>query len=145
VTDDGLRAAGLSTSTPNYARIANYFLGGKDNFAADRKAAEEILAVAPEIRNMAREAQRFHTRAVRHLVEQGVTQFVNIGAGIPSENNTHQLAQALTPDARVVYASRDPVVLSHSRALLATDDRTGSSRGTSCTPASFSPTRACAR
>ena len=117
--------AGLDISQPNFARIGDYFLGGKDNFAADRKAAEEILAIAPEIRMMAKDAQSFQRRAVRHLVDQGVTQFINIGTGLPNNNNTHQLAQALTPDARVVYVARDPVVLSHSRALLAIDSRTG--------------------
>jgi hypothetical protein len=121
--------AGLDTSTPNFARIGNYFIGGKDNFAADREAAEQILAIAPEIRTMARETQAFQGRAIRYLVEQGITQFINIGAGLPSQNNTHELAQSLTPDARVVYVAKDPVVLSHSRALLATDFRTGVMEG----------------
>ncbi|WP_214416687.1 SAM-dependent methyltransferase [Sphaerisporangium fuscum] len=135
MTDETSWPAGLDTSTPNHARIANYFLGGKDNFAADRKAAEELLAIAPEIRDMAREGQAFHTRVIRYLVEQGITQFLNVGAGMPSGNNTHQVAQGLTPDARVVYASRDPVVLSHSRALLATDERTGVVEGDILHPA----------
>jgi hypothetical protein len=126
VTDEDRRApASLDTSTPNFARIADYFLGGKDNFAADRQAAEEILAIAPEIRTMAREALDFHARVIRYMVGQGITQFINIGAGLPTHLNTHQMAQSLTPDARVVYVARDPVVLSHSRALLATDARTG--------------------
>jgi hypothetical protein len=128
-------SAGLDTSTPNDARIANYFLGGKDNFAADRKAAEQILAVAPEIRIMARESQAFQGRVIRFLVEQGVTQFVNVGAGIPGQQNTHEVAQSLTPDARVVYVSTDPVVLSHSRALLAADHRTGVVEGDILHPA----------
>jgi hypothetical protein len=127
--------AGLDTSTPNDARIANYFLGGKDNFAADREAAEQILAVAPEVRTMARESQAFQGRVLRYLVEQGVTQFLNVGAGIPGQQNTHEVAQSLTPDARVVYVSRDPVVLSHSRALLATDSRTGVVEGDILHPA----------
>ncbi|WP_248959596.1 SAM-dependent methyltransferase [Sphaerisporangium perillae] len=136
MTDQAGRArAALDTTVPNQARIANYFLGGKDNFAADREAAEQILAVAPEIRTMARESQDFHLRAVRYLVEQGITQFVNIGAGIPAEHNTHQIAQSLTPDAQVVYVSDDPVVLSHSRALLATDARTGVVEGDILHPA----------
>ncbi|WP_405139498.1 SAM-dependent methyltransferase [Sphaerisporangium sp. NBC_01403] len=136
MTDETRRApAGLDTSAPNYARIANYFLDGKDNFAADREAAEQILAVAPEIRTMARESQAFQGRVIHYLVEQGVTQFVNVGAGIPGQQNTHQVAQSLTPDARVVYVSTDPVVLSHSRALLATDERTGVVEGDILHPA----------
>ncbi|GII60162.1 hypothetical protein Skr01_02470 [Sphaerisporangium krabiense] len=116
--------AGLDTSRPNLARINDYFLGGKDNFAADRKAAEEILAIAPEVRAMARETQAFHVRALRYLVGEGITQFVNIGMGLPSRYNTHQIAQELDPGARTAYVSRDPVVLSHARALLALDART---------------------
>ncbi|MFC4532383.1 SAM-dependent methyltransferase [Sphaerisporangium dianthi] len=127
--------ATLDTTAPNQARIANYVLGGKDNFAADREAAEEILAIAPEIRVMAREGQDFHARAVRYMAEQGITQFVNIGAGIPSESNTHQIARSVTPDARVVYVSEDPVVLSHSRALLATDSNIGVVEGEIMRPA----------
>ncbi|GGK89035.1 hypothetical protein Sme01_02340 [Sphaerisporangium melleum] len=123
-----MRAA-LDITAPNHARIANYFLGGKDNFAADREAAEAIIAVAPEVRVMARESHQFHARVVRYLVEQGVTQFLNIGAGIPADHNTHQIARSLAPDARVVYVSDDSVVLSHSRALLATDPGTGVTEG----------------
>ncbi|MDH2424688.1 SAM-dependent methyltransferase [Sphaerisporangium sp. TRM90804] len=126
MSDDVRRTgASLDTTVPNIARVHDYFLGGKDNFAADRAAAEEILAIAPEIRIMAREALEFQARVVKYLVGEGVTQFVNIGSGIPNKRNTHQIAHALTPDARVVYAARDPVVLSHSRALLATDERIG--------------------
>ncbi|MET8158660.1 SAM-dependent methyltransferase [Sphaerisporangium sp. NPDC005289] len=136
MTDEAPRLrAILDTTVPNQARIANYFLGGKDNFAADREAAEQILAVAPEIRVMARESQAFHARTVRYMVEQGVTQFLNIGAGIPSEHNTHQIARSLAPEARVVYVSNDPVVLSHSRALLATDAKTGVVEGDIMHPA----------
>lgn len=121
--------AGLDTSVPNVARMNDYFLGGKDNFAADRKAAEEVLAIAPEIRTMAKEGQAFLGRAVRHLVGQGITQFLTIGAGLPTQHNVHQVAQSLEPAARVVYVADDPVVLSHSLALLATDPRTAVVRG----------------
>ncbi len=113
--------AGLDTSVPNVARMNDYFLGGKDNFAADRRAAEQVLAVAPEVRIMARERQAFLSRAVRHLVDQGIGQFLVLGAGLPTPHNVHQVAQSLLPGARVVYVSDDPVVLSHSRALLATN------------------------
>jgi hypothetical protein len=113
--------AGLDTSVANVARMNDYYLGGKDNFAADRKAAEEVLALAPEVRAMAREGQAFIGRGVRYLVEQGITQFISLGVGLPTQDSVHQVAQALTPDARVVYVSTDPVVLSHARALLATN------------------------
>src|SRR4051794_13390865 len=112
--------AGLDTSVANVARMNDYYLGGKDNFAADRKAAEEVLALAPEVRTMAREGQAFMTRAVRYLVDEGITQFVSLGVGIPTRSSVHHVAQTLAPDARVVYVSTDPVVLSHARALLAT-------------------------
>ncbi|GAA3821701.1 SAM-dependent methyltransferase [Sphaerisporangium flaviroseum] len=136
MTDEVRRVgAGLDTSTPNFARIGNYFIGGKDNFAADREAAEQILAIAPEIRTMAREVQAFQVRVIRYLVEQGITQFIHIGAGIPSRQNTHEIAQSLIPEARVVYVATDPVVLSHSRALLATDSRTGVVEGDVLHPA----------
>ncbi|MFJ2034027.1 SAM-dependent methyltransferase [Streptosporangium sp. NPDC087985] len=121
--------AQLDTSVPNVARMNDYFLGGKDNFAADRQAAEEVLAVAPEIRTIAKESQAFLCRAVRYLVEQGITQFLTIGSTLPTRNNVHQMAQALEPSARVVYAADDPVVLSHALALLATDPRTAAIRG----------------
>ncbi|MDP9867724.1 MULTISPECIES: SAM-dependent methyltransferase [Streptosporangium] len=121
--------AGLDTSVPNVARMNDYFLGGKDNFAADRAAAEEVLAIAPEIRTMAKESQAFVGRAVRHLVERGITQFVSIGSGLPTQRNVHQVAQSLDPAARVLYVADDPVVLSHAMALLATDPRTSVVRG----------------
>ncbi|MBB2914468.1 hypothetical protein FHS43_005780 [Streptosporangium becharense] len=115
---------GLDTSVPNVARMNDYFLGGKDNFAADRRAAEKVLAIAPEVRDMAREANAFIGRAVRFLVGEGVTQFVVIDSGLPTQNNVHQVARSLDSGARVAYVAADPVVLSHARALLATDDRT---------------------
>ncbi|MEU4536006.1 SAM-dependent methyltransferase [Streptosporangium sp. NPDC023825] len=113
--------ASLDTSVPNIARMNNYFLGGKDNFAADRKAAEEVLAIAPEVRAMTHEAQAFLGRVVRYLVEEGMTQFVVIGSGLPNRRNVHQVAQEIVPETRVVYVSNDPVVLSHGRATLATN------------------------
>ncbi|SNT29554.1 S-adenosyl methyltransferase [Streptosporangium subroseum] len=116
--------AGLDTSVANVARMNDYYLGGKDNFAADRKAAEEVLALAPEVRTMAREGQAFMIRAVRYLLDEGVTQFVSLGVGLPTRSSIHYVAQELVPDARVVYVSTDPVVLSHARALLATNPAT---------------------
>ncbi|MEU4832567.1 SAM-dependent methyltransferase [Streptosporangium sp. NPDC023615] len=117
-------ASGLNTSVPNVARMNDYFLGGKDNFAADREAAERVLAVAPEIRAMAQESHAFLGRVVRHLVEQGMRQFVVIGSGLPTRRSAHEVAQEIEPETRVVYVATDPVVLSHSRAMLATDGRT---------------------
>jgi len=116
--------AGLDTSVPNIARMNDYFIGGKNNFAADRKAAEEVLAIAPEIRAMTHEAQAFLCRMVRYLAERGMTQFVVIGSGLPNDRNVHQVAQEIVPDARVAYVSNDPVVLSHARATLATNPYT---------------------
>ncbi|NRQ31724.1 SAM-dependent methyltransferase [Nonomuraea sp. NN258] len=104
---------------PNPARIYNYFLGGKDNFAADRAAAEQVLAMAPEVRAAVRENREFLVRAVRYLVgEAGIKQFVDIGAGIPAERPVHEVAQGVDPAARVAYVDNDTVVLVHARALL---------------------------
>ncbi|GAA3508134.1 hypothetical protein FHR32_007539 [Streptosporangium album] len=119
----------LDTSVPNVARMNDYFLGGKDNFAADRQAAEEVLAIAPEIRTISKEIQAFLGRAVRHLIDQGVTQFLAVEPGLPTQRNVHQVAQAIEPAARVAYVADDPVVLSHAQAILATDPRTIVVRG----------------
>ncbi|MGW4667841.1 SAM-dependent methyltransferase [Streptosporangium sandarakinum] len=119
----------LDTSTPNVARMLDYILGGKDNFAADREAAEQILAIAPEIRNMVEETEAFLGRAVRHLAHEGIDQFLALGWGLPTRENVHQVARSVAPGARVVYVADDPVVLSHGRALLATDDATAVVRG----------------
>ncbi|GLW12951.1 hypothetical protein Misp01_80790 [Microtetraspora sp. NBRC 13810] len=116
--------AAVNTSVPNIARINDYLLGGKDNFAADREAAEKLLAIAPEVRDIAREGQEFRRRVVRHLVGEGVTQFVTMGPGLPNRSNVHEIAQSLAPESRVVYVESDTIVLSHARALLATDPRT---------------------
>ncbi|MFC3986365.1 SAM-dependent methyltransferase [Streptosporangium jomthongense] len=126
--------AALDTSVPNVARMNDYFLGGKDNFAADRRAAEQVLAVAPEIRTMARERQAFIARAVGYLTGQGVDQFLVLGAGLPTRRNVHEVAQSRLPGARVVYVADDPVVLSHARALLATDPRTAVVMGDALRP-----------
>jgi hypothetical protein len=96
----------------------DYFLGGKDNFAADRDAAEELLAIAPEIKNMAEENREFLGRVVRYLGEQGIRQFIDVGAGLPTQRNTHEVARSRIPEAKVVYVDSDPVVLSHARAIL---------------------------
>jgi predicted O-methyltransferase YrrM len=108
----------FDTSVPHIARIYDYWLGGKDNFAADREAAERAMAATPTIVPGVRANRRFLGRAVRYMAEAGIRQFLDIGTGIPTANNTHEVAQAVAPDARVVYVDNDPIVLSHARALL---------------------------
>jgi O-methyltransferase involved in polyketide biosynthesis len=109
----------VDPSRAHPARVYDYWLGGKDNFAADREVAEAMLANEPGIRMMARANRRFLERAVRYLVtEQGIGQFLDVGCGIPTARNTHEVAQELDPGARVVYVDNDPVVAAHSRALL---------------------------
>jgi S-adenosyl methyltransferase len=125
----------FDTSKPNIARMNDYFLGGKDNFAADRQAAERLLGLAPEIKTMTTENRRFLGRAVRYIAEQGVRQFFDIGSGLPTRQNTHEVARAVDPGARVVYVDNDPVVISHGRAILACDDRTAVVEGDILHPA----------
>ncbi|QBI56267.1 SAM-dependent methyltransferase [Streptomonospora litoralis] len=112
-------APGLDTSIPHNARIWNYWLGGKDNYAADREMGEQIRSFFPEIVDNAVADRGFLARSVDHLArERGVRQFLDIGTGLPTRNNTHEVAQAAAPEARVVYVDNDPLVLVHARALL---------------------------
>jgi hypothetical protein len=109
----------LDTSEAHSARVWNYLLGGKDNFAADRATGDLILTMFPGIAQIARVQRRFLARAVRYLAaEAGVTQFLDIGTGLPTANNTHQIAQQVAPHARIVYVDNDPLVLVHAEALL---------------------------
>jgi hypothetical protein len=109
----------IDVSQPHPARVYNYFLGGKDHFAADRELAEKVLASMPSAPIMARENRAFMGRAVRFLTgEAGIRQFLDIGTGLPTTGNVHEIAQAIAPSARVVYADNDPLVLAHARALL---------------------------
>ncbi len=102
------------------ARVYDYWLGGKDNFAADRAVAEQVAAAYPDVRAAVRAQRAFLARAVHFLVaEAGIRQFLDIGTGLPSADNTHQVAQRAAPQSRVVYVDNDPIVLSHARALLA--------------------------
>ena len=104
------------------ARVYDYWLGGKDNFAADREAAKQAIAANPGILTDVRANRAFLAHAVRYLAgECGIRQFLDIGTGIPTANNTHGVAQSVAPDCRVVYVDNDPVVLSHARALLTSD------------------------
>jgi trans-aconitate methyltransferase len=110
----------IDTSVAHPARVYDYWLGGKDNFAADREAAERVLAVTPGLRYRVRANRAFLARVVRYLAaEAGIRQFLDIGTGIPSANNTHEVAQAAAPDSRIVYVDNDPIVLTHAKALLA--------------------------
>ena len=113
------RIAGLDTSVAHPARVYDYWLGGKDNFAADREAAERVLAAAPGLRFRVRANRAFLGRATRYLAaEAGIRQFLDIGTGIPTADNTHEVAQRAAPAARVVYVDNDPIVLLHAQALL---------------------------
>ncbi len=110
---------GFDTSVAHSARVHDYWLGGKDNYAADRAAGDAVIAAYPGIVMSVRANRAFLARVVRFLAaEAGIRQFLDIGTGIPSANNTHEVAQAVAPDARVVYVDYDPVVLAHARALL---------------------------
>jgi len=109
----------VDTSRPHSARMYDYFLGGKNHFAADREVAKKVLATTPMARTSARENRAFLGRAVRFLAsEAGIRQFLDIGTGLPTTNNVHEVAQAVAPTSRVVYADNDPMVLAHARALL---------------------------
>jgi trans-aconitate methyltransferase len=109
----------FDTSVASPARIWNYWLGGKDNFAADREVAEAVMAVLPTIPVMARATRQFLTQTVHLLAaEHGIRQFLDIGTGLPAASNTHDIAQQVVPESRVVYVDYDPLVLSHARALL---------------------------
>jgi hypothetical protein len=117
MTDDW--TPGIDSSVPHPARRYNYWLGGKDNFAADRASAEQILTIYPHARTAAAQNRQFLRRVVRYLAaEAGLRQFLDIGTGLPSADNTHEVAQKITPDARIVYVDNDPLVLVHARALL---------------------------
>ncbi len=109
---------GIDITVPTPARMYDFWLGGHDNFAADRAAALAVSEAAPEIKLMATENRRFLRRVVRYLAaEAGIAQFLDIGTGLPTQGNVHQVAQQVNPDARVVYVDNDPMVLAHSRAL----------------------------
>src|SRR5215469_6503475 len=112
-------APAIDTSTAHPARVYDYWLGGKDNFAADREAGELALRAYPQLAEAVQSNRAFLARAVRYLTgEAAIRQFLDIGTGIPAANNTHQVAQREAPDSRIVYVDNDPIVLLHARALL---------------------------
>jgi hypothetical protein len=128
VTDDPPPAGvprEIDTTVPHSARIWNYWLGGKDNYEVDRQAGDRYQELFPQIVDAARASRHFLARAVRYLAgEEGVRQFLDIGTGLPTVDNTHEVAQRVAPECRIVYVDNDPLVLAHARALL-----TGTSRG----------------
>jgi hypothetical protein len=116
--DDG-RGTGIDSTVPHSARIWNYWLGGKDNYAVDREVGDQIREMNPHIAEIAQAQRQFLVRTVTYLTrEVGIRQFIDIGTGLPTANNTHEVAQAVAPESRIVYVDHDPLVLAHARALL---------------------------
>ncbi|WP_055587344.1 SAM-dependent methyltransferase [Peterkaempfera griseoplana] len=116
---------GIDVAVPSVARMYDYYLGGKDNYAVDREASEELLKVVPSTKELAVNNRRFLQRVVRLLAsEYGIRQFIDHGSGLPTQDNVHQVAQRVDPASRVVYIDNDPIVLAHGRALLEENDGT---------------------
>src|ERR1700752_2493894 len=118
MSGDG-RTRSLNADVPNIARVYDFFLGGKDNFAADRELAAQIAELAPDWVQACRDNRRFVGRAVTWAAGQGIRQFLDLGAGLPTRPAVHETAREITPDARVCYVDNDRVVVTHARALLA--------------------------
>ena len=114
----------LDLTKPNVARMYDYFLDGKDNFPIDRETAEKVAAALPTVAGVARANRAFLQRAVRYAASQGIDQFLDLGAGLPTRGNVHEIAQQINPKSWVVYVDNDPLVLVHGRALLETDGQT---------------------
>lgn len=108
----------VDTKTVSPARRWNYWLGGKDHFQVDRDSGDMIAGAYPAVRTAARQGRAFHNRAVRHLAEAGIRQFIDIGTGLPAPDNTHEVAQRVAADCKVAYVDNDPMVLAHARALM---------------------------
>ncbi|RLL67351.1 SAM-dependent methyltransferase [Streptomyces sp. Z26] len=123
--DDGTTESEVDVTVPSVARMYDFYLGGKDNYAVDRTAVAELDKVVPSTKPLAINNRRFLQRVVRRLAEDhGVRQFLDHGSGLPTQDNVHQVAQRIDPESRVVYVDNDPIVLAHGRALLQEDDRT---------------------
>lgn len=119
MVDDVSEQSGIDASVPHSARIWNYWLGGKDNYEVDRIAGDAYVESFPGIVDIARESRAFLSRAVTYLAgEAGIRQFLDVGTGLPTADNTHEVAQRVAPDSRIVYVDNDPLVLAHARALL---------------------------
>jgi hypothetical protein len=125
---------GVDTGVPTPARIYDYMLQGSNYFDADRYAAEQILTAAPKIRDAARSNRGFHQRAARWIAQQGVRQFIDIGSGLPTVGNTHEVVQKVVPEAHVVYVDNDPMVELQSRALLDSGGMSALSQGPGRSP-----------
>ncbi|GAA1543924.1 SAM-dependent methyltransferase [Actinomadura kijaniata] len=117
-------ALGIDVTRPSIARAYDYALGGKDNYAPDRGFIDQLNQVLPEVTRLARDNRAALRRGVRHMAETGIRQFLDLGSGLPTVENTHQVAQAVAPESAVVYVDNDPIVLAHGRALLAENERT---------------------
>ncbi|GAA3647296.1 SAM-dependent methyltransferase [Nonomuraea antimicrobica] len=118
VPDSQALLSRVDTGVPHPARVWNHWLGGKDNYAADREVGDQILMVAPELAVIARAERQFLGRVVRMAVDAGIRQFLDIGTGVPTADNTHEVAQRAAPESAIVYVDNDPIVLAHARALL---------------------------
>jgi S-adenosyl methyltransferase len=128
VSSDARELPKIDTSVAHIARVYDYWLGGKDNFTVDREVGEKVLAIHPETVLSVQANRKFLARSVRYLAAtEGIRQFLDVGTGLPSANNTHEVAQAAISQAQVVYVDNDPIVLAHARALLtsSTDGATG--------------------
>ncbi|GAB3010625.1 SAM-dependent methyltransferase [Streptomyces pseudoechinosporeus] len=124
MTQDGVRAGKIDTSRPHPARIYDYLLGGKDNYEVDQQAGDELAAAAPEVWISVRANRAFLQRAVRHVVSSGVRQILDIGTGLPTSPNVHEIAQDVAPDVRVAYVDNDPIVKAHADAPLSSSGAT---------------------
>ncbi|MFJ1616120.1 MULTISPECIES: SAM-dependent methyltransferase [unclassified Streptomyces] len=112
------RADQLHSAVPHSARVWNYWIGGKDHYPVDQELGDQVIASYPQTRELALASRAFQARAVRYLAEAEITQFLDIGTGLPVQNSTHEVAQSVEPKARIVYVDNDPLVLTHARALL---------------------------
>src|SRR5258708_4863015 len=128
---------GVNPAIPSPARMYDYYLGGKDNYAADRAAAEKALSVVPSGRQTARANRYFMMRAVVLMADQGIRQFIDLGTGIPTSPSVHELARAIQPNARVLYVDNDAVVTVHNRALLVKDENINALQADICDPDSI--------
>lgn len=118
MTQNGFRAEEIDTSRPHPARIYDYLLGGKDNYEVDREAGDQLIDVAPEARIGVQSNRLFLQRAVRHVVGAGVRQILDIGTGLPTSPNVHEVAQEVAPDVRIAYVDNDPIVNTHASTLM---------------------------
>ncbi|HEX6499657.1 MAG TPA: SAM-dependent methyltransferase [Micromonosporaceae bacterium] len=123
LTRPGWAPAGIDLTKPNVARVYDYYLGGAHNFAVDRQFAAQAIRDWPQLPRIMRVNRAFLRRAVRFLVDAGIRQFIDLGSGIPTAGNVHEIAQAVDPSCRVVYADVDPIAVAHGRAILAGNDR----------------------